>query len=74
MFQYDSDISAYTVERTLDMEKRANMLRDMKLKQRRPTVSTPVTLVTNFKPEEKKRECLGLPIAHVQVGGTVVQK
>jgi hypothetical protein len=38
LFQYDSDISAYTVERTLDMEKRAKMLRELKL-GRRGTVS-----------------------------------
>uniref|UniRef100_X1Z3Q1 Amino acid permease/ SLC12A domain-containing protein n=1 Tax=Capitella teleta TaxID=283909 RepID=X1Z3Q1_CAPTE len=31
---YDSDISAYTVERTLDMEKRAQMLRELKLGRR----------------------------------------
>ncbi len=37
-FQYDSDISAYTVERTLDMEKRARMLAEMKSTSRRPTV------------------------------------
>ena len=38
-FQYDSDISAYTYERTLDMEKRAKVLQELKLKNRRHTVS-----------------------------------
>ena len=38
MLQYDSDISAYTVERTLDAEKRARMLKELKL-GRRGTVS-----------------------------------
>jgi hypothetical protein len=38
LFQYNNDISAYTVERTLDMEKRAKMLREIKL-GRRGTVS-----------------------------------
>ena len=37
-FQHDYDVSAYTVERTLDMEKRADILKKLKLNQRRPTV------------------------------------
>ena len=37
--QYDSDISAYTVERTLDMEKRSALLRELsRNKKRRGTV------------------------------------
>ena len=43
--QYDSDISAYTVEKTMDMENKIRMMRHVHAARSRPSIQVSATTV-----------------------------
>jgi len=46
--QYDGDISAYTVEKTMDMESRIKAMRELHVAKRRTSLQMSVTKLSDF--------------------------